>query len=300
MQNISDMSVFIAVIEHLSMTKAGDSLGISPAVVSKRIKNLETRLGIRLLNRSTRRMIPTEEGLIYYDRCKYIIEEIENTELALSGMKVEASGSLKVSVPASFGRKHIAPVLATFMKRYPQINLQIQLTDKNVDLFDEGVDMVIRIGHIKESNLVARKLSPNQRILCASPEYLKVHGTPSHPDDLSHHSCLILGPIGVTQQTWQLHRKARIFKAKVGGRLVTNNGEVLRDAVLGGLGIAQKSTWDIGQDLKQGTIVHVLEDYSLESTQIFALYPHRLHLSPKVRVWLDFLFDQFNPTPSWE
>ena len=300
MQVINDMSVFIAVIENLSMTKAGDKLGMSPAVISKRIKNLEARLGVRLLNRSTRRMTATEEGLIYYDRCKYIVEEIENTELALSGMKVEPDGILKVSIPASFGRKHIAPVLATFMKRYPNINLQIQLTDKIVDIFEEGLDMAIRIGHIKESNLVARKLSPNQRILCASPDYLKESGTPSQPAELTNHSCLILGPVGVAQQTWQFHRNNKNINVKVNGRIVTNNGEVLRDAVLGGLGIAQKSTWDIGQDIKNGTIVEVLEGYKLECTDIYALYPHRLHLTSKVRVWLDFLIEQFSPAPNWD
>ena len=300
MQKINDMSVFVAVIENMNMTRAGEILGMSSAVVSKRILNLEKRLGVRLLNRSTRRMTPTEEGTIYYHRCKTILEEIENTELALSGMQKQPKGILKISAPASFGRKHISPILTKFLSMYPDVDLQIQLTDKVVDILEEGLDMAIRIGHLDDSNLVARKLSPNCRVLCASHQYLQQFGTPQSPQDLSHHSCLLLGAIGTTHQSWSFTQDKQMTKVRVQGRIVSNNGEVLRDGVLGGLGIAQKSTWDVGEDLKNGTIVRVLPDYSLGQTDIYALYPHRLHLSSKVRVWVDFLVDHFGPTPYWD
>ncbi len=300
MSHINDMMVFTAVVDAMNMTKAGETLGMSAAVVSKRILNLENRLGVRLLNRSTRRMTTTEEGDVYYHRCKDILEQIENTELALTGMQKQPKGILKVSAPASFGRKHISPVLGKFLSLYPKIDLQLQLTDKVIDIIEQGFDVAIRIGRLEDSNLVAKKLSPNCRVLCASPAYLRQFGTPQHPNDLADHSCLLFVPIGTNYQTWRFSHNQQTIKVRVKGRIVTNNGEVLRDGVLAGLGIAQKSTWDIGEDIKKGNIIRILDDYSLGQTDIYALYPHRLYMSSKVRVWVDFLAEQFGPTPYWD
>ncbi len=300
MNATEDMTVFIAVADTGSMTRAGERLGLSPAVVSKRIATLESRLGVRLLNRTTRRVALTDEGRIYLDRARSIVEQVEDVEAALRGRQTEPRGVLRVTAPASFGRSHISPWVPEFLNTYPGIELHLHLSDKLVDIVEEGVDVAIRIGEMRDSSLVARRLAPNRRVLCASPEYIAKRGTPSRPDDLVDHDCLMFNDWRATHQSWRFKGPKGQFSVRVSGRMVCDISEVLRDAAIGGVGIAMVSVWVVADDITAGRLVTVLDEYPLTDADIHAVYPHRRGLSPKARVWIEFLANKFGPVPYWE
>ena len=298
MTNLGDLEIFSRVIAMGSMSAAGRALGLSPAVVSKRVKRLEERLGTRLFQRTTRQISLTEAGQGFYERIVGILAGIEEAEAFVSGRSGAVRGSLRISAPTSFGRMHIAPHLKSFMDSYPELVMNLVLTDDFSDIVGGGFDLAIRIGELSDSSLVARRLAPVRRVLCASPDYIAGRGMPASLDDLAGHVCLPPH----TQDVWRLDGpEGRGVTFRPQGPLYTNSSEVVREAVFSGLGIALRSTWDVGPALKSGELVQVLPDYEgSRNVVLSAVYPSRQFLPVKVRLFIDYLADLYGPTPYWE
>lgn len=296
------MAVFARVVANGSFSAAARDLGVSTAVVSRRVSALEARLGIQLLHRTTRRVALTDEGASYHESVVRILQEVEEAEAAASSGRAEPKGLLKVAMPASFGHRHIAPLVPRFAHRYPQVELALKLSDRPVAIVEEGFDLAIRIEELADSSLAARKLAPNRRVVCASPEYLKKHGEPRRPAELEQHNCLIAISDQGSMSTWDFREPSgKRGEVRVKGRYACDNWEVLRDWALAGLGIALKSTWDVRDHLEDGSLVPVLRDYTFGTdVGIYAVYPHRRHLPAKTRVFIDFLADSFGPEPYWD
>ncbi|MGY5778708.1 LysR family transcriptional regulator [Rhizobium sp. LEGMi135b] len=297
MTNLGDLEIFASVVATGSMSLTGRALGFSPAVISKRIKRLEDRLGTRLLQRTTRQISLTEAGQGFYDRVLAILAGLEEAEAYIAGRSSQMHGTLKISAPTSFGRLHIAPHLKSFMQAHPELALNLVLSDEFVDIVGGGFDLAIRIAELTDSSLVARRLAPVRRVLCASPAYIDAHGLPSDIDDLRRHICLPAHNL----DPWRLEgpKGSLIFRPE--GRLITNSSEVVREAVIAGLGIALRSTWDIGPELRDGRLVQVLPAYEgSHNVTLSAVYPSRQFLPAKVRVFIDFLAELYGPVPYWE
>jgi DNA-binding transcriptional LysR family regulator len=296
------MSVFDRVVRAGSFSAAARDLGVSTAVVSRRVAALEARLGIRLLHRTTRRVALTDEGATYHESVVRILQEVEEAEAAASAGRVEPRGVLKVAMPASFGHRHIAPLVPKFALRFPQVELALQLSDRPVAIIEEGFDLGIRITELADSSLAARKLAPNRRVVCASPAYLKKHGAPRTPDELVRHNCLVPTWEHDFSMAWDYREPSgKRGSVRVRGHYACDNWEVLRDWALAGLGIALKSTWDVRDHLEDGSLVPVLPGYTFGTdVAIYAVYPHRRHLPAKTRAFIDFLADSFGPEPYWD
>lgn len=296
------MSVFARVVAAGSFSAAARDLGVSTAVVSRRIATLEARLGVRLLHRTTRRIALTDEGAHYHESIVRILQELEEAEAAATAGRAEPRGLLKVALPASFGHRHIAPLIPVFAGHYPKVELALQLSDRPVALVEEGFDLAIRIAQLTDSSLAARKLAPNRRVVCASPAYLKKHGEPRSPADLERHNCLVGNWDHELSMTWEYREASgRRGEVRVRGHYACDNWEVLRDWALAGLGIALKSTWDVRDHLEDGSLVPLLPGYTFGTdVAIYAVYPHRRHLPAKTRAFIDFLADSFGPEPYWD
>ncbi|MFK0165818.1 LysR family transcriptional regulator [Rhizobium sp. NPDC090279] len=297
MTNLGDLEIFASVVATGSMSLTGRALGFSPAVISKRIKRLEDKLGTRLLQRTTRQISLTEAGQGFYDRVLAILAGLEEAEAYIAGRSSQMHGTLKISAPTSFGRLHIAPHLKSFMQAHPELALNLVLSDEFVDIVGGGFDLAIRIAELTDSSLVARRLAPVRRVLCASPAYIGAHGMPDDIDDLRRHICLPAHNL----DPWRLEgpKGSLIFRPE--GRLITNSSEVVREAVIAGLGIALRSTWDIGPELHDGRLVQVLPAYEgSHNVTLSAVYPSRQFLPAKVRVFIDFLAELYGPVPYWE
>lgn len=297
MTNLGDLDVFSRVIALGSMSLAAREMGLSPAVVSKRIKRLEERLGTRLLQRTTRQISLTEAGQGYYERVIGVLAGLEEAEAFAAGRASQVTGSLKISAPTSFGRMHIAPHLKPFMQAHPQLSLQLILSDEFTDIVGGGYDMAIRINDPTDSSLVAKKLATVRRVLCASPDYLTEHGTPHTLDDLKHHHCVPAH----NNESWRLVGPQGPINYRPDGMLITNSSEVIREAVLAGLGIALRSTWDVGAELKSGRLIQVLPAYEgSRHLSLSAVYPSRQFLPAKIRLFIDYLTALYGPVPYWE
>ncbi|MGR9461870.1 LysR family transcriptional regulator [Rhizobium leguminosarum] len=297
MTNLGDLEIFAKVVSTGSMSLAGRALGFSPAVVSKRIKRLEDRLGTRLLQRTTRQISLTEAGQGFYDRVLGILAGLEEAEFYISGRSAQMHGTLKISAPTSFGRMHIAPHLKDFMEAHPELAINLVLTDEFSDIVGGGFDLAIRIAELTDSSLVARRLAPVRRLLCVSPDYLAAHGEPKHIEELKHHRCLPAH----NNDTWRLNGPDGALSLRPEGMLITNSSEVIREAVIAGLGIALRSTWDIGEELKAGRLVQVLPAYEgSHNVALSAVYPSRQFLPAKVRLFIDYLAELYGPVPYWE
>jgi DNA-binding transcriptional LysR family regulator len=296
MDHLGDLDVFARVVTAKSMSAAGRELDLSPAVISKRIRRLEERLGVRLLQRTTRQLALTEAGQGFYERVVSILSSVEEAEAWVSRGSDTVRGMLRVSAPTSFGRMHVAPALARFLDQYPAVCVDLVLTDAIVDIVGEGFDLAIRIADLEDSSLVARRLAPNHRILCAAPSYLAKHGRPERIEDLAHHHLL-----SHTTGEWRLDGPEGVTHVRVHGPLRTNSSEVVREAVLAGIGIALRSTWDVASELKSGRLVQVLPGYTgSRRVAIHAVYPSRRHLEQKVRAFVDYLQGLYGPTPYWD
>ena len=297
--SLYEMSVFSKVVAAGSLSAAARDMGVSTAVVSRRLAALEARLGVRLVNRTTRRLALTDEGASYHEACARILAEIEDADAAAAAQRVEPQGILKVALPASFGHKHIAPLVPPFAARYPKIQLALSLSDRTVNVIEEGYDLVIRIGELEDSSLAARKLAPNRRVVCASPEYLRTHDAPRTPDDLPRHNCLTTTDLHMNWEYKGPDGKRGLVR--VTGRYACDNWEVLREWALAGLGVALKSTWDVRRQLEDGSLVRLLPGYDFGTdVAIYAIYPHRRHLPAKTRVFIDYLAESFGPEPYWD
>lgn len=297
MTPIQDMEIFARVVAAGSMTAASRELGISPAVVSKRIRRMEERLGSRLLQRTTRRLAMTETGQGYYERVVAILASVEEAENFIARRNSTPTGMLKVTAPTSFARMHIAPYLSEFLSANPDLRLSLDLNDQLVDVVGEGFDVAIRIGELEDSSLVAKRLAPNNRVICAAPDYLEEYGAPATLADLAQHNCLA----AINQDLWRLEGPEGPINVRVSGTIHTNSSEVVREAVLTGLGIALRSTWDVGPALKAGKLKVVLPQYGASRrVGLFAVYPSRRFLPLKVRVFIDYLADIYGPEPYWD
>ena len=297
MNNLGDLEVFARMVSAGSMSAAGRELGLSPAVVSKRLRRLEDRLGTRLMNRTTRQISLTEAGQGFYERVVAILAGLEEAESFVSRRSNVARGILKISAPTSFGRMHVAPHLQQFFEQNPGIQINLNLHDDMTDIVGEGYDLAIRIAELKDSSLVARKLAPVRRVLCATPEYLEKNGIPETLEDLEKHTCLP----NHNSEIWRLDGIDGSINFKPAGPIQTNSSEVVREAVLSGIGIAYRSTWDIGESLMSGKLKQVLPQYeSSRLVAIHAVYASKTFLPLKVRLFIDYLAELYGNTPYWE
>jgi DNA-binding transcriptional LysR family regulator len=299
MKPILDMEIFVRVVDEGSLSAAGRHLRISAAVVSSRIARLEARLQTTLLNRSTRYLQATEEGLVYYEHCRRILEDIAQVESTLAARRQRPSGMLSVTAPSGFGRLHVAPLLPRLSAQYPDLSVHLHLTDQLVTFAEDGVDVAIRIGELRDSSLKVRKLAPNRRVICASPDYLARRGEPQRPADLLAHDCLLLRFPGSQQFQWSFETAEGLITIPVSGPLDSNNGEVLRGWALDGHGLVMKSLWEVGEDIAAGRLKPVLQGYALRESGIYAVFPNKRFFPSKVRVFIDFLLEQYSPIPPW-
>ncbi|MET4807064.1 LysR family transcriptional regulator [Limibacillus sp. MBR-115] len=301
LDRLTEMAVFAAVVDEGSFTGAARALDQSKAVVSKRVASLENALGLRLLNRSTRRLSMTEAGEALYARCRTILDEAEQAEATLRPLAEAPRGLLRLDVPASFGVRQIAPLLPAFMHRYPEISIDLTLNDQMINLVESAIDLAIRIGELDDSSLVSRRLAPSRRYLCASPDYLRRRTLPEDPRDLRDHHCLLYR-YQASGERWKFRNaKGERRQVTVSGRLRANHGEALLQACEAGLGIGLLPSFMAGTALRQGRLLPILCDWQDEAdTAVHAVYPAARNLSPKVRVFIDFLAARFGGRPFWE
>ena len=294
---ITDLEIFARVARTGNMSAAGREMGLSPAVISKRISLLEERLNARLFQRTTRQLTLTETGEGYFKRVVDILSLIEEAEDFVSRRNTKPRGLLKVTAPTSFSRLHIAPYLPQFLTRFPEIELEFQLTDNFVDIIRDGFDLAIRIGELQDSSLVQRKLAADKRVICASPKYVELSGLPKSLADLDFHNCLSAG----AQDYWRLQGPDGHHQLKVKGNIRSNSFEFIREALLAGLGLGLRSTWDIGTELKNGDLKVVLPEYKgADTVAIYAVYPCRDFMPEKVNVFIEFLAELYGSDPYWE
>ncbi len=300
MDRLRAYEVFATVVARGSFTRAADALDTSPANVTRYVNELEAHLGVRLLNRTSRRLSLTDSGQALADRIGLILEDLTEAEAIAGAGSLKPAGRLRINAPLSFGILHLAPLWPQFLARYPDIELDVSLNDRIVDLVEEGFDMGVRISRGGSSAYVARKLATSRNVVCASPAYIARHGAPQTPDDLGHHACII-NQHSMAPDTWSLRdADGTEHLARPRAVMRVNNGETAREAMLAGIGINWQATFIVADDLRAGRLVRVLPDYYLPDIDILAIYPSRRHLSAKVRVMVDFLSEAFRGDPTWE
>jgi DNA-binding transcriptional LysR family regulator len=292
MDRFEEMRVFTAVIDTGSFVGASDALGMSKAAVSRHVAELESRLGVRLLHRTTRKLSLTPEGETFHARCRELLEGVQEAEAEITSRSGEATGLLRVNVPFSFGLLHLAPLWTEFMARHPKLTLDITLADRVVDLVEEGYDMAVRIARLPNSSLVSRQLASTRLVLCASPDYLRQRGVPQHPSELAQHEVLVYNLLSMGE-AWEFAGPDGPVSVTVQPRLRTNSGDTCRVAALRHRGIVLQPTFMVGPDLEAGTLVEVLPQYRSLELGIYAVYPSRKHVPPKVRLLIDFLAEAF-------
>lgn len=298
MDIFTTMKVYCSVVENDSLADAARKMNVSPSVVSKHLSALEDHLGVRLLNRTTRRISITEEGTAYYERCKQIITDVAEAEIEVSSAHTAPRGLLKITAPVTFAHRHLTPHLPKFLDMFPEVEVQVQVNDRVVDLVDEGIDLAIRISQLKDSSLIARRLAPNRRYIAATPEYLERNGTPKSVDDLKDHR-LITWPPGNPLNDWHflIDGVDRIIKVK--GAIAVNEGDAILTTLLAGGGLGMTQEFLAGPFVKEKKLVPLLEEIVREDNPIYAVYPSSRHLSPKVRAFVDFLVETYGPKPYW-
>lgn len=300
MDRLRAWEVFVEVVRKNGFARAAEALETSPANVTRYINNLEAHLGSRLLNRSSRKMSLTESGQALYERAKSILEEVAEAEAIASATTLQPRGLLRINAPLSFGILHLAPLWPKFMQQYPDIELDVALIDRVVDIVEEGYDLAIRISRTGSIAHAARKLATSRNIVCASPEYLRQHGAPQTPADLVNHACIGY-TYAATGDEWHFTDEKDVkHSVKTSCRLHTNNGDTSRSAALAGLGIIWQPSFLIGADLRAGRLLQVLPGYQLPNIDVLAVYPSRRNLSAKVRTMIDFLAEAFKGIPPWD
>ena len=299
MDTIDGMRTFTAVVSEGSFSRAAERLSMSPQLVSKYVAQLEARLGARLINRSTRKLSITEVGQAYYERCRDVLAEIDEMENAVGDAATAAQGTLRINAPMTFGTMHLSTAIAEYQCKQPDVSVELTLDDRVVDILSEGYDMAIRIGRLRESSLVARKLAPIRLIVCAASEYLAQHGTPATPDDLADHECLRY-TLSSYVDRWRFIQGGKTHDVQVSGRFSASNGDAIRLAAMAGNGIALQPTFIVGDDIREGRLQRILADYEVEPMGLYAVYAHRKYLSGKVRTFVDFLSGYFGSPPYWE
>jgi DNA-binding transcriptional LysR family regulator len=302
MSLFDDMKVFVRAVEAESFSGAAQRLGVAKSVVSRRMASLEGRLGTSLFHRTTRRLSLTETGHAYYERARRILADVAEAEDVARRLQSELKGRLRVAAPMSFGLMHLSPAVTEFLVAHPQLEIELDLNDRRVDLVSEGHDLAIRIGKLPDSSLIARRLAPCRHVVCASPAYLQTRGEPHSPECLEgdHHDCLVYSNRTISEE-WRFRiggewRSVRVSPKRLG----VNNGDVLRDAAIAGLGLVALPTFIVSGAIQRGELKPVLRDYDLDDPSIHAVWSPNRELSAKVRAFVDFLSDRFGGTPYWD
>lgn len=299
MDHFKQIATFVSVAQRGSLSAAARHEGIAPAMVSRRLDALERRLGVKLMQRTTRRLSLTPEGAAFAEDCQRILREMDEAEAAVASQRANAIGHLRLTAPAGFGRLHIAPIVAQFMRSHSRATVSLDLTDRLVDLVGEGYDCALRFGEQADSSLVRIRLGESRRVVVAAPAYLKRHGRPQHPDDLAAHVCLALGDAAgsTSQRGWTFTIASKVVNARINGKLACSDGAVLHDWALAGLGLAWRSWWEVHEDLARGRLLSVLDDYAAPPTPVYCLVPARKHLPLRVRAFVDGLKHAFEAAP---
>ena len=302
MDKLKQLESFVSVATRGSLTAAANAAGVAPAIMGRRIDALEGRLGVKLLLRTTRRISLTHEGGAFLEDCQRLLADMANAEASVSAGGVKASGHLRITAPAGFGRRHVAPLITRFREQHADVTLSLNLSDRVIDLAGEGFDCAVRAGDMPDSSLVSVRLADNRRLCVATPAYLARHGTPQHPGDLARFDCLTLSSDASQTRGWAFKDpggKTEVQHLKAGGPLDCSDGQVLHDWCLAGYGIAWRSTWEVEAEIAAGRLVEVLQDFAAPPNGIYAVFPQRKHLPLRVRLWIDFLKHHYGQSAFW-
>jgi LysR family transcriptional regulator, transcriptional activator for dmlA len=289
MNAVSDLEFFVELVKHGSLSALARDVGVTPPAVSARLAQIERRLGVRLLNRTTRRLSMTHEGEQYLTTGSKLLSALQELDRTISSSRATPKGLLRVNATFGFGRRHIAPAIAAFHRQYPDVEVQLELTDRPLNLAEAAFDVGVRFGEIPDSRLIARKVATNRRMLCASPIYVRAKGEPDTPRDLQRHQCIVLRENDTAYGTWHFSKGKRHETVKVHGVLSSNDGEATLVWALDGQGILMRSEWDATTYLQSGRLKQLLPDWSLPPADIYAVYPERLNLTAKVTAFVEFL-----------
>jgi DNA-binding transcriptional LysR family regulator len=300
MDRLKQIESFVAVATKGSLTAAAQAEGVAPAVIGRRIDALEERLGVKLLVRTTRRITLTHEGSAFLEDCQRLLADLASAEASVSAGGVKASGYLRITAPAGFGRRHVAPLVPRFIEQHPEVRLSLNLSDRVVDIVNEGFDCAVRVGDLADSSLISVRLADNRRLCVATPDYLKRRGTPQHPSELARHDCLILSSDASQTRGWAFTVDGQLVHLRPHGKLDCSDGQVLHDWCVAGLGIAWRSTWEVEDDIAAGRLVGVLDEFAAPPNGIFAVFPHAKHLPLRVRLWIDFLKHTYGDAAYWK
>ena len=299
MDRLKQIESFVAVSTKGSLTAAALAEGVAPAVIGRRIDALEERLGVKLLVRTTRRITLTHEGSAFLEDCQRLLADLANAEASVTEGGVKASGHLRITAPAGFGRRHVAPLVPAFAAQHPDVSLSLNLSDRVVDIVNEGFDCAVRVGDLPDSSLVSVRLADNRRLCVAAPSYLDRAGVPSTPAELMRHQCLTLSSDASQTRGWAFKSDGEVTHLRPSGRLDCSDGQVLHEWCLGGLGLAWRSTWEVEGDLAAGRLRVVLEDFAAPPNGIYAVFPQRKHLPLRVRLWIDFIKHSYGDPKYW-
>ena len=299
MDRLKQIESFVAVATKGSLTAAANAEGVAPAVIGRRIDALEERLGVKLLVRTTRRITLTHEGSAFLEDSQRLLADLANAEASVSAGGVKASGHLRLTAPAGFGRRHVAPLVPRFVELHPEVSISLNLSDRVVDIVNEGIDCAVRVGDLPDSSLVSLRLADNRRLCVATPAYLSAHGTPQHPSDLNRHRCLTLSSEASQTRGWAFLVDGETTYLRPPARLDCSDGQVLHDWCLAGLGVAWRSTWEVEGEIRAGQLVSLLDTYAAPPNGIYAVFPQRKHLPLRVRLWIDFLKHSYGDADYW-
>jgi DNA-binding transcriptional LysR family regulator len=300
MPRFKQIETFVAVAAKGSLSAAAQAEGVAPAIIGRRLDALEERLGVKLFVRTTRKLTLTFEGSAFLEDCQRIIHDMQNAEASVSAGGVKASGHLRVSAPAGFGRKHVAPLVPEFVMAHPDVSITLDLSDRMVDLVNEGFDCAVRLGELPDSSLVSLRLGENRRVCVAAPLYLARRGTPETLADLARHSCLALAASANQPRAWTFLEDGKIVSIKVSGTMECSDGAVVHEWCLAGHGLAWRSWWEVGADIAAGRLVSVLDKFAAPPIGIHAVFPQRRHLPLRVRLFLDFLKHTYEHPGYWQ
>jgi DNA-binding transcriptional LysR family regulator len=299
MDRLKQIESLVSVAQRGSLTAAALAEGVAPAVIGRRIDALEERLGVKLLVRTTRRISLTHEGSAFLEDCQRVLADLANAEASVSAGGVKASGHVRITAPAGFGRRHVAPLVPRFRAQHPEVSVSLNLSDRVSDIVNEGIDCAVRVGDLPDSGLISVRLADNRRLCVATPAYLARAGTPRSPADLSRHACLTLSSDASQTRGWAFRVDGELTHLRPGGPLDCSDGQVLHDWCLQGLGIAWRSTWEVARDIAEGRLVSVLDDYAAPPNGIYAVFAHAKHLPLRVRLWIDFLKHSYGDAAYW-
>jgi DNA-binding transcriptional LysR family regulator len=299
MDKLKQLESFVSVATRGSLTAAAKAEGVAPAIMGRRLDALEGRLGVKLLVRTTRRISLTHEGSAFLEDCQRLLTDFANAEASVSAGGVKASGHLRITAPAGFGRRHVAPLVTRFRAQHSDVTISLNLSDRVVDLAGEDFDCAVRVGDMPDSSLVSVRMADNRRLCVATPAYLKRYGTPQQPADLARFDCLTLSSDSSQTRGWAFRVKGEVLHFKPGGTLDCSDGQVLHDWCVGGYGIAWRSTWEVEAEISAGRLVEVLADYAAPPNGIYAVFAQRKHLPLRVRLWIDFLKHHYGQADFW-